>query len=384
MSAISVVSAEPRPDISVSPTSIDFGDVETGTASDQIVTISNVGSADLQVTGLSTANVTFSVVATSTPFILAPGGLQDVTIRFSPTIAGVQIGDLEITSDDPDQPLVTVSLTGNGTEPLPNEPDIGVSPASLDFGQVVVGSSSDLTATVTNNGLQTLTVSDLSATNAAFTVVSPVAPFDVAASGGAQTVTVRFSPALVGIKTGDLHVTSNDPDQGVVVVSLTGEGVSEPIVELRISAGGADYTDINGDLFVADKAFVAGDFGYSGGSTASFSDPIAGTTDDALYQTGRGASSFSYEFDDLPAGDYQVTLYFTEPWWTSAGKRLLDVSIEGVLVLDNFDIFAASGGKFVAHAETFLVNVTDGQMSIEFTGVLKIALVGAVSVESAP
>jgi hypothetical protein len=67
--------------------------------------------------------------------------------------------------------------------------------------------------------------------------------------------------------------------------------------EWHINAGGGDYTAVDGTLFHADKAYVAGDFGYSGGRIFSFSGAIAGTEDDTLYQTIRSSYAVSYMFD---------------------------------------------------------------------------------------
>lgn len=357
----------PTPDISVSPTSVDFGDVNVDESSDEIVTVSNDGSADLEVTDLSTTNAVFSVISPSTPFTLTPGASEDVTVRFSPTAEGTQSGDLEITSDDPDEGTVTVGLTGNGVVPPPDEPDIAVDPTSLDFGQVTVADSADATVTVTNNGTQTLTVSDLTTTNSVFSVVSPAAPFDVAADGGTDTVTVRFKPTTESVENGDLEITSNDPDEGLVTVALTGEGVTEPPepTAFRINAGGDDYTDTNGDLFVADKAYTNGDFGYDGGSTASTTSDIAGTEDDPLYQDYRQGTTFSYLFD-LSDGDYEVTCFFMEPRARRTGRRVFDVLAEGQVVVDDLDIVAEAGAQLTAHTETFTINVADGQLNIDF------------------
>jgi hypothetical protein len=65
--------------------------------------------------GLAATGGEFSVVSPATPFTIVPGGAPvDVTVRFSPTVLGVQNGDLDITSNDPDEGLVSVPLTGSG------------------------------------------------------------------------------------------------------------------------------------------------------------------------------------------------------------------------------------------------------------------------------
>ena len=49
------------------------------------------------------------------PFNVAAGAQQAVTIRFSPTAAGVQTGSLSVaSSNDPATPTATASVTGTG------------------------------------------------------------------------------------------------------------------------------------------------------------------------------------------------------------------------------------------------------------------------------
>ena len=124
VSAVAVVALAPpapEPDIAVSPTSLDFGTVVTGTTSDLVVTVTNAGSLDLNVTDLQTTNPVYTVVSPPVPFTLAPAGSQEVTVQFAPFLLATESGDLEIISDDPDEGLVTVPLTGRGVDPVPAE-----------------------------------------------------------------------------------------------------------------------------------------------------------------------------------------------------------------------------------------------------------------------
>jgi len=192
---------------------------------------------------------------------------------------------------------------------------------------------------------------------------------------------VRFSPTVAGVQNGTLDVTSNDPDAGVVSVPLTGEGTASA-VELRINAGGivfSDYVDANGDLFVADKPYVAGDFGFICGIGHSPSDDIAGTTDDPLYGTLRAPGPFSYVFDGLPPGEYDITLYFA----ALITGRVFDVIVEGVVVLDDIDVAALAGGPLAAHVEAMTATVSDGQLNIDFVGVTGMPVVSAIAVITA-
>ena len=70
-----------------------------------------------------------------------------------------------------------------------------------------------------------------------------------------------------------------------------------------------------------------------------------------------------------------------EIYWDAAGKRVFDVKAENKVVLDNFDIFRAAGGKNVAHDKTFTVEVTDGRLDLDFVSLVNNAKVSAIAVD---
>ena len=129
----------------------------------------------------------------------------------------------------------------------------------------------------------------------------------------------------------------------------------------RVNAGGASYVDTSNQTWTADS-------GFTSGNTSNFANPIAGTADDALYQTFRyddsPASPLDYNFT-VPNGQYEVKFHFAETWSgvTAAGQRVFDVILEGQVVLDNLDVFAVAGPN-TALVETRQVQVTDGQLTI--------------------
>ena len=109
--------AQAVPEITIIPQSLDFGDVEVGSYKEDTITIRNDGNADLEVTNLTTTNPRFTVISPPTPFTVPYQDNIDeenVTIRFSPIIAGIQTGNLEIESNDPDEPTALAGLTGKG------------------------------------------------------------------------------------------------------------------------------------------------------------------------------------------------------------------------------------------------------------------------------
>lgn len=150
--------------------------------------------------------------------------------------------------------------------------------------------------------------------------------------------------------------------------------------EVRVNAGGGVYTDTQGIAWFEDQAYSAGGWGWESSSLVwTGSDPVAGTVDDTLYQSGRWAfANFSYKFS-VPNGRYQVRLLFSEPYYTQAGKRTFDVQIEGQAVLSNLDLFAVAGHDN-AYNRTFNALVSDGQLTVTFVRKIDTPFVNAVEV----
>ena len=81
----------------------------------------------------------------------------------------------------------------------------------------------------------------------------------------------------------------------------------------------------------------------------------------------------------LPKGEYRVTLHLGEFWYRKPGNRTFDVRIEGELVLENFDPFAA--GFAVAQTKEYPATVNDGILDIDFVERLENPNVRAIAIE---
>lgn len=132
----------------------------------------------------------------------------------------------------------------------------------------------------------------------------------------------------------------------------------DPAVErapaLRINVGGPEYTDSQGRLWLADRDIM-------GGTVYSNSESIAGTDDDAIYQTGRE----SVQFHNIPMdnGEYEVTLHFADVDSNSENDRGFLVIMEGQDVYPEVNIFKL-GGKSSAVTLTASMYVSDNNLSM--------------------
>ncbi|MEO6727204.1 MAG: choice-of-anchor D domain-containing protein [Blastocatellia bacterium] len=111
--AVVMNDAQPVPRIGV-PTSLNFGSSAVGVTQPQTLTISNTGSAPLNITSITSSNAQFTLLPVTFPLTIAPGAQTQITVRFTPASAGAQTGTLTIASNDPATPSATVALSGVG------------------------------------------------------------------------------------------------------------------------------------------------------------------------------------------------------------------------------------------------------------------------------
>jgi hypothetical protein len=152
----------------------------------------------------------------------------------------------------------------------------------------------------------------------------------------------------------------------------------------RVNCGGPDYTDHFGNVWQADVHQTSkktwGSMSWTddfAGMPAMFAsqrrtfDAIQGTDDKQLFQTFRyGLEKLQFNFP-VTDGDYQVELYFTEPWYgigggmDCTGWRLFDVAINGKAELKDLDIWKEVGTDH-ALKKSFKVHITGGHLTINF------------------
>jgi hypothetical protein len=128
---ISGVGTDPR--VEVTPASVDFGSIylgfETGPAT---VTIRNTGVGSLSVTAVGIgvgSNPDFELRNTpALPAALAPRESLGIDLYFTPLASGLRSGAVQVLNSDRDSPLVSVPITGTGTNCPPGFWDINGDP----------------------------------------------------------------------------------------------------------------------------------------------------------------------------------------------------------------------------------------------------------------
>jgi hypothetical protein len=224
------------PGISVSPTSLNFGNQALNVTATLPVTVSNTGGTTANVTGMLLAGLnasSFNVLG-SRSFPLTAGSSATITVQFTPPTLGSLTATLLINNDVGSALVVQLSGTG-----VTAAPAIVLIPTSLTFANQAIGTTSaPLSTTATNTGNTALQITALGfgGSNpgdfgwpATFTPPTPATPITVAANGS-TTIPVVFKPTIPGQRVATLLITDNaigSPQS--VAVGGTGTG---PVVGL--------------------------------------------------------------------------------------------------------------------------------------------------------
>ncbi|MBS0658732.1 MAG: choice-of-anchor D domain-containing protein [Verrucomicrobia bacterium] len=247
---------DPQPNVARTPTSLNFGTVNLADTVTQSVTISNTGTllADLALSLTQSDPDKRDFDLGTGNFQLEPGGSRVVRVTFNPKKAGTRTATLNIASNDPDTPLLTVPLSGVGLA----APRFAVSRPSVAFGDTVLGGTSVDTITVTNTGSATMTVTSASLTGAGLTV-SPTTSQSIAA-GAARIYTLSYAPTALGSASGTL--TFNVATLGAQNVPVTGQGTDTRWITLLDAAATGSTAQFNALRMVdANRGYAAGNSG---------------------------------------------------------------------------------------------------------------------------
>jgi hypothetical protein len=144
--------------------------------------------------------------------ILAGGQAQKLDITFTPAAAG-PVGGASFVSG----PNLNIVFTGTGV----NKPQLAISPATLNFGDVAVGTTGKRTLELSATG-GSVTISSISSSSSQFAVLDTPFPLTVPA-GKDVSLNVAFTPANSGNPSATLSFASNAVDSSTHA-ALTGTG----------------------------------------------------------------------------------------------------------------------------------------------------------------
>jgi len=198
------------PQIQVDPSPVDFGIIPAGESSAQIITLSSVGDATLNVTAMQigAGRETFTLLE-PLPGSYEPNTWAELTITYT-SDGSETTGDLQILSNDPANPNLRVPLLA-GAEVIPDTGDSGDTdpPLSQPVAVCSVDPASILAIHESADWIGNTSYDDGSIVSYDWTLIS--APAGATATMPAGTANRRnFTPDVAGEYVGQLVVTDND------------------------------------------------------------------------------------------------------------------------------------------------------------------------------
>lgn len=175
----------------------------------------------MSITGATVTGTGFSLVTTTFPITVLAGQSANLNVTFAPTTANTFSGTLTVTSNAPNTPPV-VTLSGTATNPPTFL--LSVSPTSVSFGSVVVGSSTTQTVTLSNTGTGSVNVSAANVNGSDFSVTGLTLPATIAA-GRTLPVTLTFTSSQSGAASGSVSFVSTATNSPATA-SLSGSGTA--------------------------------------------------------------------------------------------------------------------------------------------------------------
>jgi len=215
------------PRITVGAEELAFGSVQAGLSAQQSVTITNTGTAALGLNNITISGADADVFTQTSDCAagLEPAASCSVDVTFAPSTDGTRSATLTIESTDADTPSVDVALSGRGT--LAPTAEISVSPASVDLGRVLSGTSQSAQVAIANSGNAALQINsiELQGDNAAdFTQTNNCT---TVAAGESCSVELNFAAGAPGVYNAALVINSSDEENASVTVPVSAESYEE-------------------------------------------------------------------------------------------------------------------------------------------------------------
>jgi hypothetical protein len=185
------------------------------TSASRTISIKNTSYTSVTINSIATTG-NFTLASKTCGSSLAAGATCTAKVTFTPGVPGVLTGSLAISDSAPDSPQ-TVALSGTSTFPL------AITPASLSFGTVSVGSTSSAKiVSLTNNETSSLNFSFAASGNYAVSSTGTTCATSLA-SKATCNIAVTFSPTANGAINGGLTI-SDSTSFNTQLVALSGAG----------------------------------------------------------------------------------------------------------------------------------------------------------------
>tara|TARA_R110002072_G_scaffold152924_2_gene302572 strand:- start:533 stop:2305 length:1773 start_codon:yes stop_codon:yes gene_type:complete len=213
----------PDQSLTTTPAGLDFGVIDLGaTTSVQSIRVENNGNVD-QVLGALSVLGPFAIATDNcSGMTLTSAATCTVDITFSPVVAGLASGELQIPATGDVKSPYGVPLSGEGSTLAPSY-SLTSTPLFLDFGLVPDGSTSAAqTAVIENDGNVTQVLGAVSV-GTGFALASDDCSGSTLAPGSTCSIDVTFSPVHGGVTSGTAIIPATSDPRSPYGLVLTGE-----------------------------------------------------------------------------------------------------------------------------------------------------------------
>jgi len=243
-------------------------------------------------------------------------------------------------------------------------PDIAVDPPSKDFGEQPPWAYVSQTFTLSNEGSDTLNVTDVHVSGPdreMFPIYLNNDPF-ILAPGETHEIVIKFSPTSTGQKSAWLRLECNDPDESVFEVDMTGYCIA---AEIEVEPESYDFGEVLVGQYT-DKTFTltnTGDIDLEmpiieliGYETDGYS-IISGAPDANIIST--GTHEVVVRFAPQRAGESESTLHM---YSNDPDEAIYDAALTGVGIAPKIELTVTSkdfGDHFVGDSLSKCIGVNN-------------------------
>jgi hypothetical protein len=381
-----------QPNIAVVPNSgpEDFGTHIVGSSTPVVFTVQNTGTSVLNITDIDLAGADasrFNIESYPTTTI-PPGADSTMIVSFKPNDSAIAVpttynAQIDIDSDDIDDPTYTVTLTGEGN----TNPVLTMTSSPTNLGSSNEGVPGGTYGyTIQNTGTTNLTItlpvrmtSTGLATGDDFDVITQ--PIAVVTPGSTTSFNVQFDPRFkqTGVLNDVVRIVNNDSGNEDINVSASSLDLVPSII---VRVGGVNYAHT--DIY---------DFGGISNTTtaqATFTIENTGTYDSNITAIGGLVGRFTETggaFNIVPGGTYTFTVTY-DPTGVIAGAHSdtleIDWNDQSLAVPVNNDYNITINGTGLApdiDVTEAAVNVPDGAAPYTIQGAPQIVNVGSVGAQ---
>ena len=315
--------------LEVDPLVLSFGSVAPGSDKSEVVTLTNLGSAAIDITNISLEGSAFTAASSAPLGLLEPGNSTEMWITYAPLNLQDQ-GWLRINTDSAAQAETLVQLVGEGLYPL-----LTINPPELDMGWSDPGERIEDGFTLRNDGAAALTISQTLVVGNEFELLAPQTSGITLAPGEEVFMDIAYSPTEIGIHSGVFYVESDTPagtqqapitaassEQPVAVCEVTPTEIAphyeraDWIGEESYDPGGAALTEYDWSLVQRPSGSAMNIGGGAGANRLNFSPDLAGTYVGQLIvynEYGRPSEPCTAELEAIPRESLWVEMFWQYP-----------------------------------------------------------------------